>query len=123
MSTQPKPAVQFPDRPKAEDILERARSLRPDLLAAAAQTEADRRVSAEAMASFEEAGLIHISRSRRYGGYGYGPSMLVRLGYELGQDAGAPPGALILQARTVGSLPIFPNRRRMKSGAIMKMPF
>jgi len=89
----PSPVVALADsrleRPAVEELLGRARSFRAELLVAGARTESERRVSSEVMDRLTDAGLTLISRSKIYGGYGYGPSMLVRLGYELGQGCGS----------------------------------
>lgn len=77
------------ERPSVEDLMGRARSFRAELLASGARTEAERRVSAGLMNRLTDAGLTLLTRSRLYGGYGYGPSLLVRLGYELGQGCGS----------------------------------
>ncbi len=77
------------DQPTIDDLIERARMLRPMLLERAAQTEADRRVSEEVTRTLVDAGLYRLGQPRRFGGYEYGPSALLRLGFELGRGCGS----------------------------------
>lgn len=51
--------------------------------------ESDRRVAAATMDKLASAGLLNLVRSEKFGGYAYGPSALIRLGYELGQGCGS----------------------------------
>jgi resorcinol 4-hydroxylase (FADH2) len=76
-------------RPTVDELIDRARALRGELLEAGARTEADRRVSADIMARLTEAGFMNISRSALYGGFGYAPSVLVRICFELAQGCGS----------------------------------
>jgi alkylation response protein AidB-like acyl-CoA dehydrogenase len=55
--------------PSAEELVARARALRPLLAANASQGEADRRVVEESIAALADAGLFKISVPKRYGGY------------------------------------------------------
>ncbi|WP_078655850.1 acyl-CoA dehydrogenase family protein [Streptomyces fulvoviolaceus] len=75
--------------PSVSDLVIRARSFRKELLEAGARTEADRRVSVNTMTRLADAGLTDLSRSALYGGFSYGPSVLVHIGYELGQGCGS----------------------------------
>jgi 3-hydroxy-9,10-secoandrosta-1,3,5(10)-triene-9,17-dione monooxygenase len=51
----------------------------------AAQVEADRRVSRETIARLEGAGLLKLTKAKRFGGLEHGPSALLRVGFELGR--------------------------------------
>lgn len=75
--------------PPIDELLERARTLRPMLADRAQQTEADRRVSADVTQVMVEAGLYRLGQPRRFGGYEYGPSDLLRLGFETGRGCGS----------------------------------
>ena len=75
--------------PALDELLERARALRPLLLERAADTERERRLSAEASAILRDAGLLRLGQPKRFGGYEYGPSAMLRLGYELGRGCGS----------------------------------
>lgn len=77
------------DQPTVEALIERARSFRPMLLERAAATEAERRVSTDVTEALVEAGLYRLGQPRRFGGYEYGPSALLRLGFELGRGCGS----------------------------------
>ncbi|MDH7639029.1 acyl-CoA dehydrogenase family protein [Sphingomonas oryzagri] len=77
------------DPPSIETLLDRARALRPMLMERAAATEADRRVSAEVTRILVEAGLYRLGQPKRFGGYEYGPSDLLRLGFEIGRGCGS----------------------------------
>ncbi|MBO9375389.1 acyl-CoA dehydrogenase [Sphingomonas histidinilytica] len=76
-------------RPAIEELLERARAFRPMLMDRAAATEADGRVSAEVTRMMIDAGLYRLGQPRRFGGYEYGPSDILRLGFELGRGCGS----------------------------------
>jgi 3-hydroxy-9,10-secoandrosta-1,3,5(10)-triene-9,17-dione monooxygenase len=67
----------------------RARDLQPILRRRAKETEASRRVSAEATAELAHAGLLKLVKPKRFGGFEYGPSALLRVGFELGQACGS----------------------------------
>ncbi len=75
--------------PPLNVLLDRAIVLRPVLLERAAATERDRRVSVETTALLRDAGLLRLGQPRRFGGYEYGPSAMLQLGYELGRGCGS----------------------------------
>jgi alkylation response protein AidB-like acyl-CoA dehydrogenase len=77
------------DRPSLDELAERARALQPYLLEHAGETEANRRISAEAMQRLADQGLTCLLRSQRYGGFAYGPAALVRIGFEIGRGCGS----------------------------------
>ena len=54
---------------EAQDLVERAKALRPLLQKNAAKTEEERRVPEESIQAIAEAGLFRITVPRRYGGY------------------------------------------------------
>ena len=75
--------------PTVDRLVERAAALRPELSDRARATEADRRISPEVMALLADNDLLRMCQPARFGGYEYGPSALVRVGYELGQACGS----------------------------------
>ncbi|HEX7781601.1 MAG TPA: acyl-CoA dehydrogenase family protein [Sphingobium sp.] len=77
------------EQPGVDELLERARALRPMLMERAGETEAERRVSAEVTQLMVDAGLYRLGQPKRFGGYEYGPSALVRLGFEIGRGCGS----------------------------------
>ncbi len=76
-------------RPSIDTLVARAQSFVPVLKEAAAATEANRRVSADIMHQLSEAGLLQIMKPARFGGYEYGPSAMLRVGFELGRGCGS----------------------------------
>lgn len=72
-----------------EELLDRARALRPMLAERASQTETDRRVSAEITQIMVDSGLYRLGQPQRFGGYEYGPSALLQLGFEIGRGCGS----------------------------------
>ena len=81
--------IDTPERPPIDELVARARNLQPLLRQRAKETEANRRVSAETTAVLADAGLFKIVKSKRFGGFEYGPSALLRVGFELGQACGS----------------------------------
>jgi alkylation response protein AidB-like acyl-CoA dehydrogenase len=65
-------------RPSTDDLVSRAEAIRALVRAQAEQAEANRTVSAEAVARIREAGLFRIMQPAAYGGYEYGFEALVR---------------------------------------------
>ena len=57
------------DASPTEELLERARALKPLLIRNAAQAEAERRIPEENIAALDEAGLFKITKPKRFGGY------------------------------------------------------
>jgi alkylation response protein AidB-like acyl-CoA dehydrogenase len=76
-------------KPKMEEIIESAASFIPLLRQTARRTEEERRPSSDMMEQLGKAGLLRLCRPARFGGYEYGPSALLRLGFELGQGCGS----------------------------------
>lgn len=71
--------------PCVEDLVDRARGLRPLLAERAEATERDRRVSDDTTAQLKKAGLHRLGQPRRFGGYGCPPSAMLQVGFELGR--------------------------------------
>ncbi|PXA83922.1 acyl-CoA dehydrogenase [Nostoc sp. 3335mG] len=82
-------AANAADVPTVDDLLDRARALRPMLMERAAATEAKRRVSDDVTRTMVEAGLYRLGQPARFGGYEYGPSALLKLGFEIGRGCGS----------------------------------
>jgi 3-hydroxy-9,10-secoandrosta-1,3,5(10)-triene-9,17-dione monooxygenase len=76
-------------QPTIEELLDRARALRPMLMERADATESARRVSADVTRMMVSAGLYRLGQPRRFGGYEYGPSDMLRLGFEVGRGCGS----------------------------------
>lgn len=66
-----------------EELVARATALRPVLKQRARQCEEDRRVPPETVKDFEDAGFYRMMVPVEFGGYGYPPSVLVRVILEL----------------------------------------
>lgn len=75
--------------PPIDVLVHRAADLRPVIAERAARTEADRRVSSETMSLLADNGLLTMCKPARFGGYEYGPSAMIKIGYELGQACGS----------------------------------
>ena len=75
--------------PTMDELVARARAIQPTLRERAAQTEQDRRVSAEVMKELADAGLLRLVKPRRFGGWEYPPSVLLRVGAELARGCGS----------------------------------
>ncbi|KAA5842476.1 hypothetical protein F2A38_12495 [Pseudomonas chlororaphis] len=76
-------------RLSVDELVLRARSFQKQLSELSGITEANRRVAAETMSNLASAGLLNFMRAERHGGFAHGPSMLIRVGYELGQGCGS----------------------------------
>ncbi|MGO7133568.1 acyl-CoA dehydrogenase family protein [Rhizobium leguminosarum] len=72
-----------------DELLERARQLRSTLQERAGQTEIDGRVSTETTNLLKQASLLRLGQPKRFGGNGYPPSSMFRLGFELGRGCGS----------------------------------
>lgn len=57
------------DASSTQELLERARALKPLLAGNAAQAEAEHRIPEENIAALDEAGLFEITKPKRFGGY------------------------------------------------------
>jgi alkylation response protein AidB-like acyl-CoA dehydrogenase len=76
-------------RPPLDGLVARARDLQPLLRQRAKDTEVNRRVSAETTSVLAGAGLLKLVKPKRFDGFEYGPSALLRVGFELGQACGS----------------------------------
>lgn len=76
-------------RPSLDELATRAAALRPLIAGQARAMESNRRVSAEVIQLLAGQGLLSMCQPARFGGYEYGPSAMVRIGYELGQACGS----------------------------------
>ena len=70
-------------KPTVEELVQRARDLRPELSARTQQTERDGRVSEELTGLVKAAGLNRVSQPTAFGGFGYGPSAVFKVTYEM----------------------------------------
>lgn len=75
-------AAQIPD---VDEMLQRARELRPFLEERARQTEIDGRVSTQATEKFVAGGFFNLLKPKRFGGYEFGPAAITQIGFELGR--------------------------------------
>jgi len=76
-------------RPSFDELLNRARELKPIFREAARDTETNRRVSKRAMQLMRDAELFKMVQPAAFGGFEYGPTELARIGFELGQACGS----------------------------------
>jgi len=72
-----------------QDIIDAARAMAPTLLDRARHAEENRAVPRETFDEFTKQGFFRIHQPQRFGGKGWGISMMVRLGAELGQGCGS----------------------------------
>jgi 3-hydroxy-9,10-secoandrosta-1,3,5(10)-triene-9,17-dione monooxygenase len=75
--------------PSIDELVTRARALKPILREKARETELNRRVSAEVIDLMRQNGLFNAIKPKRFGGYEYGPSAIFRIGFELAQACGS----------------------------------
>lgn len=92
-----------------DEVLQRARSVIPTLKAKARQTETDRRVSAETTALLKDLQLNRLMQPRRFGGFEFGFTELVRLNFELAQGCGSTAWCLCLANTHNWLLGLFPG--------------
>lgn len=72
-----------------EDLLERARNLRPLLESQSARCEAERKMTPAAVEALEKAGLWSLTLPRRHGGLGVSSTTMARVWVELGKGCTA----------------------------------
>jgi len=72
-----------------QDMIDAARAMAPTLLDRARHAEENRAVPRETFDEFTKQGFFRIHQPQRFGGKGWGISMMVRLGAELGQGCGS----------------------------------
>jgi alkylation response protein AidB-like acyl-CoA dehydrogenase len=75
--------------PSLDTLVARARDRKPMLSQLAKDTEAARRVSPSTTALLKAEGLFDLVKPKRFGGFEYPPSALLRVGFELGQGCGS----------------------------------
>lgn len=76
-------------RPSLDELIKRASDFVPILQEKARETEDNRRVSSEIMQQLADADLLKLMKPARFGGFEYGPTSLVRAGFELGRGCGS----------------------------------
>jgi len=69
--------------PRAEELLSAARAMGPVLRARAAQCRAERKVPAETIADFQQAGFFKILQPEQWGGYAMDPQVFYTIGLEV----------------------------------------
>jgi alkylation response protein AidB-like acyl-CoA dehydrogenase len=72
-----------------EEMKRRAAALVPELRAAALATERNRRVSSEMIEKIRAAEIFKTLQPRRWGGFEYGFSAMIEMGFELGRGCGS----------------------------------
>jgi 3-hydroxy-9,10-secoandrosta-1,3,5(10)-triene-9,17-dione monooxygenase len=80
--------------PRAEQLLESARSLQPVLRERAAQCKAERKVPDATIADFQAAGFFKLLQAEQYGGYAMDPQVFYAVGLELAKAC--PSSAWVL---------------------------
>ena len=80
--------------PRAEQLLESARSLQPVLRERAAECKAERKVPDATMADFQAAGFFKLLQAEQYGGYAMDPQVFYAVGLELAKAC--PSSAWVL---------------------------
>jgi 3-hydroxy-9,10-secoandrosta-1,3,5(10)-triene-9,17-dione monooxygenase len=81
---------------EAQDLVERAKALRPLLQKNAAKTEEERRVPEESIQAIAEAGLFRITVPRRYGGYEVSMRTKLEVSAALAEGCGSTAWAVTL---------------------------
>ncbi|NML42350.1 acyl-CoA dehydrogenase [Ramlibacter sp. G-1-2-2] len=97
-------------RPGFDELLQRARELRPFLRERAQQTERDRRVGSEVSGLLKEAGLYRVVQPRRFGGWEFGLEELRQLAFELGRGCTSTGWCYGLSAANAWTLGMFPEQ-------------
>jgi len=72
-----------------EELIGRARELRPLLLKSAPEADRNRRLSPEVFKALSDAGFWKMAAPRRWGGYGTSARAMTRVGLELGRGDGS----------------------------------
>lgn len=75
--------------PSPQELIERARNMKPRLKERAASVEAGRLVGVDAIAEFREAGFFKILQPKAYGGYEMRPEILTDVIYEVASVCGS----------------------------------
>jgi alkylation response protein AidB-like acyl-CoA dehydrogenase len=99
-----------PPPPSVDDLLSRATAIRTLVREQAEQTEADRTVSADAIARMRDAGLFRIMQPKIYDGYEYGFDTLVKLAAVVGAGCGSAGWVYGLSAVHQWLVALFPKQ-------------
>ncbi|MGQ4618819.1 acyl-CoA dehydrogenase family protein [Nocardia sp. R7R-8] len=89
-------AAELDATPSEDELLERARALRPALAARARATENAGRVGEDATRLVKDAGLHRLCQPRRFGGFEAGPTTWLKVGFELGRACGSTGWAVLV---------------------------
>lgn len=97
------------EHPKFGVLMDAARRLRPIIRARAAETERDRRVSAEITAMLTEAGLYAAIQPKRFGGHELSIDEARQLAFEVGQGCASTGWCYGLSAGNAWTTGMFPG--------------
>ncbi|MET7991623.1 acyl-CoA dehydrogenase family protein [Amycolatopsis sp. NPDC005232] len=92
------------------DLVARARELRPLLTAEAAQGETDRRLTDKSVRALDDAGLFRLGTPGRFGGHEASLRTLLDIGAEAGEADGATSWVLTLVNACAWVVSLFPER-------------
>ena len=76
-------------RPDFDEILAGVKALGPKISECALDTEYAKRLSGGIMDDLRQTGVFRTIQPKRFGGYEYGPSAMVDIGFELGRQCGS----------------------------------
>lgn len=99
-----------PRRLTSEEVIEAAQRLVPVLRERAAQTDRERRVSAESFDALQRAGLLHILKPARYGGFELGLYEFAKVGMELARGCGSSGWIYSLLCEHCWFISLFPHQ-------------
>jgi 3-hydroxy-9,10-secoandrosta-1,3,5(10)-triene-9,17-dione monooxygenase len=98
------------DSPRARELLARAQALGPVLRERAARCKAERRVPAETIADFHEAGFFRILQPEQWGGYAMDPQVFYLVGLEVARHCMSSAWVLGVVAVHNWQLAVFDDR-------------
>lgn len=81
--------TEVPQKPEVAELVARAHSLIPLLRDKAREVELAGRLPADVIHEVAALDLLKVTKPARFGGFEYGPSTLLRVGFELGQGCGS----------------------------------
>ena len=84
-----RPGISESDLALREDLVSRAAKLRPLFAANAERNEQDRRIAQESIDALEEAGLLSITRPRRFGGFEVDTRTMIEVSREVARGDGS----------------------------------
>ncbi|MGW4487105.1 acyl-CoA dehydrogenase family protein [Amycolatopsis sp. NPDC004368] len=93
-----------------DDLVARARELRPLLAAEAGPGETERRITDKAVRALGDADLLRLGTPRRFGGHGASLRTLVDVGAEVGEADGATSWVLTLVNACAWVVGLFPEQ-------------